>query len=69
MFSALRDPEYEISRAARPEERIILNARKAGEIGGLWMFDVRAEVDGKLVAVGQIVLNETSKSEHGRTGF
>ena len=44
--------------AARPRERIILNARKTGEIGGLWMFDVRAEVEGTVVAVGQIVLNE-----------
>ena len=48
--------------AARPEERIILNARKAGEIGGLWMFDVRAEVEGNIVAAGQIVLNEMKRA-------
>ena len=55
-LSAIRSMKF--PAAARPEERIILNARKAGEIGGLWMFDVRAEVEGNIVAAGQIVLNE-----------
>jgi 3-hydroxymyristoyl/3-hydroxydecanoyl-(acyl carrier protein) dehydratase len=44
--------------AARPGERIILTAKKTGEIGGLSMFDVHADMDGKIVAAGQIVLNE-----------
>ena len=67
LLSAIRNMKF--PRLARPEERVILNARKTGEIGGLWMFEVRADVDGRTVATGQIVLNETSKSEHGRTGF
>ncbi len=56
LLSAIRNMKF--PAAARPRERIILNARKTGEIGGLWMFDVRAEVEGTVVAVGQIVLNE-----------
>ena len=60
LLSAIRSMKF--PAAARPEERIILNARKAGEIGGLWMFDVRAEVEGNIVAVGQIVLSEMKRA-------
>ena len=60
LLSAIRSMKF--PAAARPEERIILNARKAGEIGGLWMFDVRAEVEGNIVAAGQIVLNEMKRA-------
>ena len=47
--------------AARPEERILLHAQSTATIGRLWMFDVRAEVGGTTVAIGQIVLNEIEK--------
>jgi 3-hydroxyacyl-[acyl-carrier-protein] dehydratase len=56
LLSAIRNMKF--PAAARPEERVILNAKKTGEIGGLWMFDVRAEVEGSIVAAGQIVLSE-----------
>jgi 3-hydroxyacyl-[acyl-carrier-protein] dehydratase len=56
LLSAIRNMKF--PAAARPEEPIILNARKTGEIGGLWMFDVHADVDRRIVATGQIVLNE-----------
>jgi 3-hydroxyacyl-[acyl-carrier-protein] dehydratase len=57
LLSAIRQMKF--PAAARPEERILLHARNTGTMGSLWMFDVRAEVCGTIVAVGQIVLNET----------
>jgi 3-hydroxyacyl-[acyl-carrier-protein] dehydratase len=57
LLSAIRQMKF--PAAARPEERILLHARNTGTMGSLWMFDVRAEVCGTTVAVGQIVLNET----------
>jgi 3-hydroxyacyl-[acyl-carrier-protein] dehydratase len=56
LLSAIRNMKF--PSAARPGQRITLQARKTGEIGGLWMFDVRAEAEGAIVAEGQIVLNE-----------
>jgi 3-hydroxyacyl-[acyl-carrier-protein] dehydratase len=56
LLSAIRSMKF--PAAARPGQRINLQARKTGEMGGLWMFDVRAEADGTVVAVGQLVLNE-----------
>lgn len=56
LLSAIRNMKF--PAAARPGQRIALHARKTGEIGGLWMFDVRAEAEGTIVAAGQIVLNE-----------
>jgi 3-hydroxyacyl-[acyl-carrier-protein] dehydratase len=56
LLSAIRNMKF--PAAARPGQRITLHASKTGEIGGLWMFDVQAEADGTVVAVGQIVLNE-----------
>ena len=59
LLSAIRQMKF--PAAARPGERILLRARKTGTIGGLWMFDVRAEVGGTTVATGQIILNEIEK--------
>jgi len=56
LLSAIRSMKF--PAAARPGQRINLQARKTGEMGGLWMFDVLAEADGTVVAVGQLVLNE-----------
>ena len=57
LLSAIRNLKF--PAAARPAERLILNARQTGEIGGLRMFDVSAEVEGgAIVAAGQIVLSE-----------
>lgn len=60
LLSAIRQMKF--PAAARPEERIWLHARNTGTIGRLWMFEVRAEVGGATVAVGQIVLNEVDIS-------
>jgi 3-hydroxyacyl-[acyl-carrier-protein] dehydratase len=56
LLSAIRNMKF--PAAARPKDRIVLCAKKTGQIGGLWMFDVRAEVEGNIAAVGQIVLNQ-----------
>ena len=42
----------------RPREEITLAARKAGGVGGLWQFEVAAQVAGKAVAEGVVVLSE-----------
>ena len=61
LLSAIRQMKF--PAAARPEERISLQARNTGTIGGLWMFDVKAEVGETTVAIGQIVLNEIGRRE------
>jgi 3-hydroxymyristoyl/3-hydroxydecanoyl-(acyl carrier protein) dehydratase len=43
-------------RAVRPNERIKLRAKKAGEVDELLQFDVEAIVDETVVERGQIVL-------------
>lgn len=58
LLSAIRSMKF--PSAARPGERIDLTATKTGAMGGLWMFDVKATVNGQTVAEGQIVLNEAS---------
>lgn len=58
LLSAIRSMKF--SRAVRPGERIDLHAQRIGEMGGLWMFGVRASVADEAVAEGQIVLNEVS---------
>ena len=56
LLSAIRQMKF--PAAARPEERISLQARNTGTIGNLWMFEVTADVGGITVATGRIVLNE-----------
>ena len=46
--------------AAKPRECLTLIARKTGSMGGLWMFAVTATVDDRVVAEGQVVLNEVA---------
>jgi 3-hydroxyacyl-[acyl-carrier-protein] dehydratase len=60
LLSAIRQMKF--PAAARPGKRIVLRAQKTGTIGGLWMFEVSAEVDGTIVASGQIVLSEIQLS-------
>jgi len=43
----------------RPGEKIILRARKLGEIGGLLQFKVEADVDERRVAEGELILSKT----------
>jgi 3-hydroxymyristoyl/3-hydroxydecanoyl-(acyl carrier protein) dehydratase len=46
-------------RAVRPGECIGLSAVKAGGMGGLLSFDVRAVVGADTVAEGQIILSRS----------
>jgi len=55
LLSAIRQMKF--LRAVRPEERIILRAKKLGEVDQLLQFEVEAVVAGKQVAIGQLVLN------------
>ncbi len=56
LLSAIRGMKF--PSPARPGELILLRARKTGSLGGLVRFDVSAEACGRVVAEGQIVLNE-----------
>jgi 3-hydroxyacyl-[acyl-carrier-protein] dehydratase len=55
LLSAVRLMKFH--RAVRPGERIELGANRAGGIGGLSSFDVRATVGAETVAEGQVVLS------------
>lgn len=55
LLSAIRQMKF--LAAVKPNDRIILRARKAGEIDGLLQFNVEALVNENQVAAGQIVLN------------
>lgn len=57
LLSAIRQMKF--FRGVLPEERIVLRAEKLGEIGQLLQFKVEAEVDGKRVAEGELVLSKT----------
>ena len=46
-------------RAVRPDDLLVLTARKIAVVGGLWQFDVKARVRDDTVADGVIVLSET----------
>ena len=55
LLSAIRQMKF--FQAVRPEERIILRARKIAAVDDLLQFEVEALVGDKLVAAGQLVLN------------
>ncbi len=44
----------------RPGEEIALHARKTAVVGGLWQFEVWAQVAGSAVAEGVVVLSEAA---------
>ena len=56
LLSAIRAMKF--PSPARPGENILLRATKAVSLGGLFQFFVSAEVAGRIVAEGQVVLNE-----------
>jgi len=56
LLSAIRTMKF--PSPAKPGERILLRATKTGSLGGLQQFSVCAEVEGRTVAEGQIVLNK-----------
>jgi len=55
LLSAIRQIKF--FRAVRPQERIVLRARKIGAVDQLLQFEVEALVDGEEVAAGQLVLS------------
>jgi 3-hydroxyacyl-[acyl-carrier-protein] dehydratase len=57
LLSAIRQMKF--FQAARPKERIVLRAEKLGEVGQLLQFKVEADVDGKRVAEGELVLSKS----------
>lgn len=56
LLSAIRSMKF--PAPARPGEKILLRAKKSGVLGGLVQFAVSAEAGGRIVAEGQVVLNE-----------
>lgn len=56
LLSAIRGMKF--LGAVRPDEVIALHARKLGNVGGLWQFEVRALVGERVVAEGGVVLSE-----------
>lgn len=56
LLSAIRAMKF--LQAVRPEERIILRARKIAQVDDLLQFEVEALVNDIVVAAGQVVLNE-----------
>ena len=57
-LSAIRGMKF--LRPVRPNEAILLSAKKIAMIGGLWQFEVVARVGGVVVAEGVVVLSEVS---------
>jgi 3-hydroxyacyl-[acyl-carrier-protein] dehydratase len=55
LLSAIRQMKF--LRRVRPEEKIVLRARKLGEIDQLLQFEVEALIDNRQVVAGQIVLS------------
>ena len=55
LLSAIRQMKF--LRPVRPEEKIILRARKMGEVDQLLQFEVTALIDNQPVATGQLVLS------------
>ena len=57
-LSAIRGMKF--LRAVRPNEEILLSAKKLAVVGGLWQFEVVARVAGQSVAEGVVVLSEAA---------
>jgi 3-hydroxyacyl-[acyl-carrier-protein] dehydratase len=57
LLSAIRQMKF--FEAVRPDQKIILRARKVAELGELLQFKVEAEVDQNRVADGELVLTRT----------
>lgn len=55
LLSAIRQMKF--LRPVRPEEKIILRARKMAEVDQLLQFEVTALIDNQPVATGQLVLS------------
>ena len=55
-LSAIRGMKF--LRPVRPNDEILLSAKKLAVVGGLWQFEVAARVSGQTVAEGVVVLSE-----------
>ncbi len=55
LLSAIRSMKF--PSAARPNDRIVLKSSLSAEMGGLFIFDVCASVDGRTVAEGSVILS------------
>lgn len=60
LLSAIRGMKF--YTAARPADEIRLVAEKLAQVGNLWQFQTQATVRDKIVAQGQLVLNQTRES-------
>jgi 3-hydroxyacyl-[acyl-carrier-protein] dehydratase len=58
LLSAIRGMKF--PRPARPGESITLSAKKLTAVGALWQFEVVAQVAGKTVAEGHVILSESA---------
>jgi 3-hydroxyacyl-[acyl-carrier-protein] dehydratase len=54
-LSAIRGMKF--LSAVGPEQEVLLSARKVGMAGPLWQFEVSAQVEGRAVAEGVVVLS------------
>ena len=61
LLSAIRQMKF--LQAVRPNERIVLRARKMGEAERLFQFQVEALVNEKQVAIGQVVLSAIKETK------
>jgi len=64
LLSAIRAMKF--PSPARPGERVVLRAKKTGVLGGLFLFAVSADVGGRVVAEGHVVLNEAGPAKQGK---
>ncbi|HEV7404050.1 MAG TPA: 3-hydroxyacyl-ACP dehydratase FabZ family protein [Chthoniobacteraceae bacterium] len=58
LLSSIRGMKFPAS--ALPGETITLRARRLMTVGALWQFETTADVGGRVVAEGQVVLSEGS---------
>jgi 3-hydroxyacyl-[acyl-carrier-protein] dehydratase len=59
LLSAIRAMKF--LHAVRPEEELELHAKKLAQVGELLQFQVHADVAGKVVAEGQLVLSVSAR--------
>ena len=61
LLSAIRSMKF--FRAVLPEQRIVLRAKKVGNVGDLLQFRVSADVDANRVAEGEVVLSKARPND------
>ena len=61
LLSAIRSMKF--FGAVRPDQRILLRAQKLAVVGDLFQFKVEAEVNGKRMAEGELVLTASGGRE------